>query len=221
MNLRNLLARIYEFTNESNNRVKIGNYNGGLNFIFHGNKIKVTSGKYSYGTVNVYSYQKIGEIKIGNYVSISDIKILIGGDHHMNLTTYPMKAIFKHYPIERDNPQAKGVIIQNDVWIGLDAMILDGVTIGNGAVIGARTVIAKDVPDYAVVVGNPSRIIKYRFSKEEIGILLELKWWELDKSEIDDIIYMFYDNNIEKFVGTIKEKRGPYRASHTFGPNEK
>ena len=210
MNLRNLLARVYEFTKESNNRVKIGDYNGGLNFIFHGNRIKVTGGKYSYGTINVYAYQKIGEIKIGNYVSISDIKILIGGDHHMNLTTYPMKTIFRHYPIEEDNTQAKGVIIQNDVWIGLDAMILDGVTIGNGVVIGAGTLVAKDVPDYAVVVGNPARIIKYRFPEEEIRVLLELKWWELDKSEINDIIYLFYDNDIEKLIRTIKEKKSTW-----------
>ncbi len=205
MNLKRWVREIYKCVNI--NEVKIGNYNGGLNFIFHGNNIKVHSGKYSYGVIHVYSYQKIGEINIGNYTSISEITIIIGGNHHTDLTTYPMKAVFMGYPFEKDNKPAKSVVIKNDVWIGLNAIILEGVTVGNGAIIGAGTVVARDIPDYAVAVGNPAKIIRYRFPTEQIDKLINLKWWTLDKEEIEEVIDLLYDNDIEKFTKIIEENK--------------
>ncbi len=74
--------------------------------------------------------------------------------------------------------------IGNDCWIGRDAIIMSGVTIGNGAVIGARALVAKDVPPYAVVVGVPTRIIKYRFLNDLIDALQTSEWWNLDASYI-------------------------------------
>ena len=80
---------------------------------------------------------------------------------------------------EKSNVTSKGpIIVGNDVWIGRRAMILSGVNIGDGAVIGASAVVAKDVPPFAVVVGNPGRIVKYRFAAEDIDLLLSLKWWD-------------------------------------------
>ena len=76
----------------------------------------------------------------------------------------------------------------NDVWIGQNATILPGVHIGDGAIIGANAFVAKDVPPYAVVVGNPAVIKKYRFDKETIDLLLELKWWDKDIEEIKKLI---------------------------------
>ena len=76
----------------------------------------------------------------------------------------------------------------NDVWIGQNATILPGVHIGDGAVIGANAVVAKDVPPYAVVVGNPAVIKKYRFDQETINLLLELKWWDKDIEVIKKLI---------------------------------
>lgn len=92
----------------------------------------------------------------------------------------------------------KPVTIENDVWIGKDVKILSGVHIGNGAVIGAGAVVTHDVPDYAIVAGAPARIIRYRFSEEQIWKLLELKWWDWDDARIKENYELFYD--IEKFL---------------------
>ena len=74
-------------------------------------------------------------------------------------------------------------IIENDVWLGANVIVKQGVHIGNGAVIGAGAVVTKDIPDYAIAVGVPAKVIKYRFEEEKIQMLLESKWWELDKKE--------------------------------------
>ncbi|WP_308462078.1 CatB-related O-acetyltransferase [Mesorhizobium sp. INR15] len=80
---------------------------------------------------------------------------------------------------------SKGPIrIGNDVWIGRRAIILSGVTIGDGAVIGAGAVVSKDVPPYAVVVGNPAALVRYRFNSGQIASLLEIRWWDWE----DDLI---------------------------------
>ena len=86
--------------------------------------------------------------------------------------------------------------IGNDVWIGVEAMILDGVTIGDGAVIGARTVVTKDIPPYAIAVGVPAKIVKYRFEQEVINRLLEIKWWDFSDDKIDAHIEFFREPEI-------------------------
>ena len=70
--------------------------------------------------------------------------------------------------------------IKNDVWIGVDSVILRGVTIGNGVIIGANSVVNKDIPDFAIAVGSPAKVIKYRFKKNKINKILKSKWWESD-----------------------------------------
>ena len=103
-------------------------------------------------------------------------------------TTFPFPSFADDWPevaYKKDYWFTKGdVIIGNDVWIGEDALILSGVTVGDGAVIGARTVIAKDVEPYAVMVGNPARIIKKRFSDEIISQLLAIAWWNWSTEKI-------------------------------------
>lgn len=76
------------------------------------------------------------------------------------------------------------VTIGHDVWIGMRAIVLDGITVGNGAVIAANSVVTKDVPPYAIVAGIPARIIKYRFDGDKIDKLEDSKWWELNLKEI-------------------------------------
>ncbi len=83
-----------------------------------------------------------------------------------------------------DNYGYKEVEIGNDVWVGQDVNIMGGIKIGHGAVIGANTLVTKDVPPYAIVGGVPAKIIRYRFDEATIKILLETKWWELDVKEI-------------------------------------
>ena len=132
-------------------------------------------------------------ILVGSYSSISEkIRFIIARDHDYHaVTTYPFYAIRDKLPEEfssmRDPnrfKQRRQVIIGNDVWIGKDVSIVGGVKIGTGSVIGANASIAKDIPPYSVVVGNPARVVKYRFEPEIIRKLLAIKWWNWDQKKI-------------------------------------
>ncbi len=85
--------------------------------------------------------------------------------------------------------------IGNDVWIGAKSIVMDGVTIGDGAIVAAGSVVTKDVPPYAIVGGAPAKIIKYRFPQEMIDRLLEIKWWDLPDDEITKVIDLFHRPN--------------------------
>ena len=99
------------------------------------------------------------------------------------------------------HPSCNGdIIIENDVWIGAKATIMSGVTIHNGAVIGANSVITKDIPPYAIVVGNPGKIVKYRFTEEQIEKLLQIKWWDWNEDKIRYNALLMWSNNIDKFI---------------------
>lgn len=142
---------------------------------------KVKVGNYSYGPIDVRSWGSSEEgLEIGNFVSIgSGVKFILGGNHEMNtITTYPFKVKFLK---EEEEAWSKGlIIIKDDVWIGTDAIILSGVTISQGAIVAAGSVITKDVPPYAVVGGNPAKIIKFRFSEEIIEEMKNINWNNLD-----------------------------------------
>ncbi|WP_285855697.1 CatB-related O-acetyltransferase [Paenibacillus camelliae] len=95
--------------------------------------------------------------------------------------------------------------IGNDVWIGCNSTVLRGVTIGDGAVIGANTIVTKDVPPYAVVVGNPGKIIKYRFDEETISRLLNLQWWLMDDSIIKENCNLFAERPTSETLNQLEE----------------
>jgi len=98
---------------------------------------------------------------------------------------------FKLTPYKHYSPFEKDCVIGNDVWIGCNSTVLRGVTIGDGAVVGANSLVNKDVPPYAIVVGNPARVIKYRFTDEIIQNLVELKWWDIDTRIIKENTELF------------------------------
>lgn len=148
------------------------------------NFTSITLGDSSY---IVQAFLETGNLKchvlIGKYCSISHrVKFIIGLDHDSTLvSTYPFNQTFdeKWNSMTRDNhsPYRNQIIIGNDVWIGADVTILGGVKIGNGAVIGAGAVVSRDIPPYAIAVGNPAKVVKYRFDKETIDWLQQLRWW--------------------------------------------
>lgn len=93
--------------------------------------------------------------------------------------------------------EMKSVVLGNDVWVGANALILGGVTVGHGAVIAAGAVVTKDVPDYSVVGGVPAKVIKYRFTAEEIALLLKLQWWALPDSVLSANAQLFRSGDVQ------------------------
>lgn len=122
-------------------------------------------------------------IEIGKFCTIASKVTIFGGGEHdtQRTTTFALNFFFRPETLQQGNLDAKtkGMTrIGNDVWIGRGATLLSGITIGDGAMIGAEAVVTKDVPPYTIVAGNPARVIRARFSEEMIAQLLALKWWD-------------------------------------------
>ena len=142
-----------------------------------------------------HHYDFMGDkLIIGKFCSIArGGEFVMNGANHMLdcLTAYPFEIIDEFKGLSRpfgERGNRGDTVVGNDVWIGQNATILPGVHIGDGAIIGANTVVAKDIPPYAIAVGNPAVIKKYRFDEETIKLLLELKWWDKDIEEIKKLI---------------------------------
>lgn len=143
---------------------------------------------------NVLYHYPINKDKliIGKFCSIAcGAKFLFNSANHTfrSLSTYPFPLFFEEWGLDKKNVtdswDNKGdIVIGNDVWIGYEAVVMAGVTIGDGAVIGARAVVTKDVLPYTIVGGIPAKPIRKRFSEETISALLALKWWDWPKEKI-------------------------------------
>jgi acetyltransferase-like isoleucine patch superfamily enzyme len=169
-------------------------------------KCKVTVGRGTYGHVRVFCWDDSAEISLGSFTSIGSVTIMLGGSHHhSDVSTYPFKALYGFG--EEESVKSKGnVVIGNDVWIGRDVFILENLVVGNGAVLGARSVVTRDIPGYAIAVGNPAEVKKYRFTEGEIRILQEIAWWELPDYIIKQNIDLFYTRDVSNFANSIKSK---------------
>lgn len=166
----------------------------------------IYKGDYTYGRpqpIRTYGDDD-SKVYIGKFCSIGfDTRIFLGGEHHPEwVSTYPFRVKFELPGVLEDGqPRSKGdVIIGNDVWIGAYTTILSGIRIGDGAVIGAGAVVTRDVEPYAIVAGNPARLIRKRFAEDEIKALLEIKWWEWDIDRILKNVHLFSSEHIDKFI---------------------
>jgi acetyltransferase-like isoleucine patch superfamily enzyme len=180
----------------------------------------VIVGKYTYGhdKITIKSWEEESNVIIGSFCSIgNNIKIYTGGNHRTDwISTYPFgwlnADIFnkfdKTYGLNISNisewskeyyqTNSNGdVIIGNDVWIADNVTIMSGVKIGDGAVIANNSHVVKDVEPYSIVGGNPIKLIKKRFDKKTIKKLLELKWWDKNDDEINEISTYLSSNNFE------------------------
>jgi virginiamycin A acetyltransferase len=131
-----------------------------------------------------YAFPFIGDkLVIGRFCAIaSGATFMLNGGNHLteSVSTYPF-AIFGagwESAMPKAWPNRGDIIVGNDVWIGFDAMLMPGVTIGDGAVIAAKSVVTADVPPYATVGGNPARVIRFRHSEMDIVQLLRIRWWD-------------------------------------------
>lgn len=143
----------------------------------------IKAGKYSYGSPIFAPYNKCN-VTIGDFTGFAEnVSIDTGGEHDTAcVTTFPFHhfdCFRKHVEgVPRNSEYAKGdIVIGNDVWIGEGVRILTATTIGDGAVIGSRAVVAGYIPPYAIAVGVPARVIKYRFRPDVIEKLLKVQWW--------------------------------------------
>tara|TARA_Y100001947_G_scaffold79654_1_gene67458 strand:+ start:251 stop:874 length:624 start_codon:yes stop_codon:yes gene_type:complete len=143
---------------------------------------------------------------IGKFCMIaSDVKFIMNGANHLtdSLSTYPFAIFGKGWENAMDGknyPKKGNINIGNDVWIGYNATIMAGVTIGDGAIIATNSTITKDVEPYTIVGGNPAKEIKKRFSKEVITTLLELQWWNWDINKITRNIQHLTGSEIDKII---------------------
>jgi len=168
-------------------------------------------GDHTYGAPTVAN-SGIAKLKIGKYCSIAGgVSIALDNHRSDTMTTYPFKFLNKYWenvPSDVEDHATKGnVVIGNDVWIAQDAFIGSGVTIGDGAVLGAKTIVTSDVPPYAVVVGNPGRIIRYRFEPEVITDLQRLAWWDLPDDVVDGLLPLLLGKNVEAFLSRLRKIR--------------
>ena len=145
---------------------------------------------------------------IGAFVSIANGVVIGGGRHPMEWVAmspvfYEGRDSVKAKFSEHRRQAAHRVRVGHDVWIGHSAIILPGVEIGHGAVIGAGAVVTKPVAPYAVVAGNPARLIRYRFEEPTVRRLLASRWWELEDAALHRLGPHF--NNVEKFLEIVEK----------------
>lgn len=151
---------------------------------------------------------------IGKFCSIAKgVQFMMGAANHRmaSFSTYPfnvMGGLWRETttPHIDELPKKGDTIVGNDVWIGREAKILPGVKIGDGAIVAAYAVVAKDVPPYAVVAGNPARVVKMRFPEEVVELLLKLRWWDWPVEEITAFLPVLTDVDQERALEGLRAK---------------
>ncbi|WP_155738144.1 CatB-related O-acetyltransferase [Sphingobium yanoikuyae] len=172
----------------------------------HSSASRYDIGGYTYGIPNILQGGD-ARLIIGRFTSIGP-NVTIGLGYHRtdSVSTYPFATI---HQMSGDWPAANGladhthngdISIGSDVWIGANAYIGSGVTIGHGAVIGASAVVTKDVPAYAIMGGNTARILRYRFGKDQIAALLDIKWWDWPIAIISANLPHICNENVDDFI---------------------
>lgn len=167
---------------------------------------KISVGKSTYGSLNCQFWNLPDEgLKIGRFCSIAEgVTFLLSGEHRYDcITSYPFKVL--NFGFEKEAVSKGKIIVGDDVWIGFNSLILSGVNIGQGAVVAAGSVIVKDVPPYAIVGGNPAKVIKYRFSEKIIEKLLSIDFNKLKANEgnLESLYEKLDEDNVENIINSL------------------
>lgn len=159
-------------------------------------------GEYTYGIPSVGRSYSGCKLEIGNFCSIGQgVQIVFWGKHQMNdITTYPFNMLHSQgWPaVQCTEVKGEDIYIGNDVWIANNVVIHQGSVIGDGAVIGAHSIVGGRVEPYSIVVGNPAKEIRKRFSHDVIEKLLEIKWWDWPIDKIKEHLHIISSSNIDK-----------------------
>jgi acetyltransferase-like isoleucine patch superfamily enzyme len=166
---------------------------------------RLSMGRYSYDKPRVRWYKgDTGRVSIGAFCSLADdIVMTVGGNHPVDWPSmYPfrIKLGLQGAYIDGHPTPSKDIEIGSDVWIGRGARILAGVHIGHGAVVGAYAVVSKDVRPYAIVVGNPAREVRRRFSDSQVDAMLAIAWWNWSEKKILENIQYLNQPDIDEFI---------------------
>ena len=153
----------------------------------------------------IYAIGDDAEFKMGKYCSIAEGCVaLLQVEHRPDwITTFPFSHVSNYANAHKikGHPTTKGdIIIGNDVWIGWQVTLMSGITIGDGACIGAHSVVTKDIPPYWIAAGNPAKLIRQRFPDHIVERLLEIKWWDWPHEKIEANILKLCDDKVEEFV---------------------
>lgn len=157
----------------------------------------------TYGLPLVYDDHDGYTLRIGSFCSIaSGVKIFLGMNHRTDwITTYPFSAFFDAASHIKNSSISKGnVTIGSDVWLCANCTILSGVNIGHGAVVGTGAVVTKDIEPYAIVAGNPAKMVRWRFDCKTRETLLKIAWWNWPLQELIKITDVLCSNNIEDLL---------------------
>ena len=164
-------------------------------------------GKFTYGTehLSIHTAPDVS-VHLGAFCSVAEnVTVMLGSNHRTDwVSTYPFGHVHQGaFPSFSGvgHPSSKGdVLIGNDVWIARGVTIMSGVTIGNGVVIAANSHVVKNIPDYAIVGGNPAKVIKMRFSDSQIADLLEVAWWAFSDEDINELSSSLCSTEIDEFI---------------------
>ena len=177
-------------------------------------RITVGTGTYATAAPVLQPYHAGNRIVIGKYCSFAhNVTVFAGGNHPLHsVTTHPLmlylgQASYTDWSAACGDDRAV-TVIGSDVWIGDGAMILSGVSVGDGAVIGARSTVAVDIPPYTIVAGNPAQVLRKRFSEAQIAALLEIRWWDWPRERVALTAPHLCSGDVDGFIAVARAGGG-------------